>query len=176
MTEGLIQQNKIKIQYSASSVYSDRYIYKLFDYTTTTWFCSENIPGSFFQVDFVDSLVKIYFYYITVGDWESYPKSWNVTGFNGKTWLLLSDIEDNKMNENKIQTFDIYQNKQKYFYSSIRLTMTKQNYGKNDYFCVADFDITGEIYSSLGFIILSNNKISILNQLLSCISIFLLSH
>ena len=130
---GLIIQKQVLIQYSSSSVHGETRLPKyMFDDDSTTNFCSQEIENSFFQIDFIDCTVKIQSYDVRIDNWNiiNIPKSWNVTGYNGKMWVLISKVEESKLNNMKVIHIDIDQDKQTYAYSSIRVTSTSTTYVK----------------------------------------------
>ena len=157
--DGLILQQKVKIQYSSSSEDTGsnnikNYLYNMFDNDATTIFCSEDIPYSYFQIDFIDSFVSLQTYIIRVHNINinllyPYPKSWNVTGFDGNKWIFLSSVDDAGMsNDIRTKSFDILSSKRKYSLSSIRLTMIKNDWSTHS-LCIADFDINGFVSSEI---------------------------
>ena len=175
----LIFKQKVNIQYMASSVYDNQRVMKyLFDNDPLTNFCSQEYENSYFQIDFIGSLVKIKSYIVDVGEWTTnFPKSWNLTAYNGKSWLLLSNIQESELNYKRaLKEYNIEYNNNDY-YNSIRITSTGENYAHSHSFCFADFDITGKIYSTNYLKEKnSNNSFSFFNKLrILCSILFLTS-
>ena len=152
---GLIFNKKIDIQYSVSSTLDQYYSYYMFDNNPETWFCSQSIPNSSFQINIIDAGVKLNKYSVRVGDWRwTYPRSWRVTGFNGISWNTLSTVTESQMNQanNKVRSFPFTKIKNNY-YTSLRFEMTDICYDDDVHqysFCLADIEIFGDVVNIHG--------------------------
>ena len=121
----------------------------LFDRSNATHWCSKSEPWSFFEIDFIDFGVSLTNYTIKVGPWgetSNYPRQWTVSGFDGRSWLNISNIIESGMNvASKSKTFpSINMN---VFFSSLRFTITGVSFHPMQYyhFCADEIEIFGYI-------------------------------
>ena len=127
-----------------------RYEY-LVDGKYNTYSCTVNSLFTFYEFSFKNEMtVKIKQYSIrtrTHNDVD-YPKSWVLSGFNGKKWLNVSTVIESNMNgQNIMKLFDT---SFVFPFSIVRITQVGVPYReKSDfyYFCMAGIDFFG----SLGF-------------------------
>ena len=176
---GLLHRNKYKYTISASSVQTEgdvtKYIENLVDYSlgTSKWWCSNNVPFQYFEIDFEDNPVLITNYTFYVGDWgasNSYPKSWDVTGFFQGKEFYAGNITDSGINgplSTHVYSTDLYGP-----FSKIRFTL-RETYISRRTFCLCKFDLFGDYVRNIKYKSICPSLF--INLKLSCVQLIIMS-
>ena len=151
--ENIIQQGIISIEassnsYSGNSTYG--YPENLINYNWVHEFYSENVPNSWFEVNFKNNKVKINGYSLKSANYgqNSYHlKNWVIEGSNDRsTWTEIDRKENN---------YDLNgRNYQKYYpisqltdeFQFIRIRNIGKNHANNNYLMLTNFEFYGEIF------------------------------
>ena len=119
----------------------DKRKYKLVDGDSQTYSCTKNFLYSYYIFEFINSKsVKINKYMIKAYNRpeKAFPRSWVVSGFNGKKWINISTVIESSMNSADIKKsfdVDIIQP----FYK-IKITQIRETYANSNFFCMSNID------------------------------------
>ena len=151
--ENIIQQGIISIEVSsnnnpASSTYG--FPENLINYNWVHGFYSEDVPNSWFEVNFKNNKVKINGYSLKSSNYnqncDSHLKSWVIEGSNDRSnWTEINKKENN---------YDLYSHNQKYFpisqltdeFQFIRIRNIGKNHFNDDYLMLTNFEFYGKIF------------------------------
>lgn len=150
--QGILYNNKEKylIQQSSDNVNINR-TNNIVDDNSASYSCTKNESFSYFNFTFYGkNTVRVTSYSIRSYDINkttaSYPRSWVLSGYDGKSWINISTVVESNLNSfNKTGTYRTYSS---HAFSALKLTQIREAYNYvHNYFCFSEF----ELFGSFGF-------------------------
>ena len=154
--------------------YNDNRIQYLYDKDPQTFSCLARKEYNYYHFKFLRYNVKLTSYsiqnYQHMNESWSFPKTWVLSGFDGKNWINISTVADSKFeNINEIRTYktDIVKP-----FKDIKITQTGDSYSYPGYellFCIANIEFHGYIGFDHTKVFMSIYYKNIIHSLILCI-------